>query len=74
MAAPSDKPGTAELAYVSARLSKRERARLTELAAATDRTPSAMVRRALRVYINHFEQAEALLAAEASEPEFGAAN
>jgi predicted transcriptional regulator len=49
------------LAFVSARLPASERERLDEVAAATDRTPSAIVRRALRLYMNHPEEAERLL-------------
>jgi predicted DNA-binding protein len=52
-----------QLAYVSARLTEGERVRLDALATATDRTPSAIVRRALRAYINHLDEVEAILTA-----------
>jgi predicted transcriptional regulator len=54
------------LSHVSARLSETERTRLEEIAVASDRTTSAVVRRAIRAYIDHFLQIEELLAPEAS--------
>jgi predicted DNA-binding protein len=56
------------LAFVSARLPASERDRLDEVAAATDRTPSAIVRRALRLYMNHPDEAERLLSISETPP------
>jgi predicted transcriptional regulator len=58
-----------QLAYVSARLTEREKGRLDALAAVTDRTPSAIVRRALRAYIDHLDEVERLLTDSAAQAE-----
>jgi hypothetical protein len=62
MTTSSTESGRKPLGYISARLSEPERVRLLEVAALTDRTPSAVVRRALRLYTTHLEAAEQLLA------------
>jgi predicted transcriptional regulator len=49
---------------VSARISSRERAALDQLAEQHDRTQSREIRRAIRVYIEHYELAERILAGE----------
>lgn len=64
MARPRKSPRP-PLAYVSARLSDLERAQLEAVARATDRTPSSVVRRAIRFYTSHLEIAESLLRREA---------
>jgi hypothetical protein len=61
MTTDQNRSGHEILTHVSARLTGQERAQLDALAAATDRTTSAVVRRALRIYINHFAEAERLL-------------
>jgi hypothetical protein len=53
--------GREHLTHVSARVSGQERACLDKIAASTDRTPSAVVRLAFRIYINHFSEADRLL-------------
>jgi predicted transcriptional regulator len=61
MRTPATTRGHQFLTHVSARLSEPERSRLDAIASASDRTTSAVVRRAIRAYIDHFLQIEELL-------------